>query len=109
MRRDSTLPRVRSAVRSLAEALRSAFATLGLAPAVARAAALEAWPAIARRCLGPEGDRTRALSVERGTLVIAVPSPLLAGELRLRSGEILDELERRAPEARIRAVRFVPR
>lgn len=96
-------------MRSLADALRDTLASLGLTRALARAGALEAWPEVARRCLGPEGDRTRALRIDDGTLVVAVPSPVLAGELRLRAGEILGELERRAPEAGVRALRFVPR
>lgn len=96
-------------MRPLAEVLRGTLASLGIGGAVSRAAAVNAWPAAARACIGSDVDRTRALRVDDGALVVAVPSPVLAQELRLRSESILAELERRAPDAGVRELRFVPR
>lgn len=96
-------------MRPIAESLRGLLASLGLSEPVARAAAVAAWPAVARDCIGVEADRTRALRVDDGTLVVSVPSPILAQELRLRAEELVAELGARAPDAGVRAVRFVPR
>ena len=95
-------------MRPLAETLRATLAALGIGRAVARAAAVDAWREAARACIGDEAERTHAIRVEEATLVVRVPSPVLAQELRLRSGEVLAELRRRAPEAGVSAVRFVP-
>lgn len=95
-------------MRPLADALREALAALGLGHGMARAAAVAAWQDAARACIGDDAQRTKALRVEERTLVVAVPSPVLAQELRLRSHDLLRELGRRAPEANVAAVRFVP-
>lgn len=49
------------------------------------------------------------MRIEGETIVVAVSSPVLAQELRLRQREVLEALARLAPEAHIRALRFVPR
>jgi hypothetical protein len=95
-------------MRPIAEALRGAFATLGLTRDVARASAVRVWPEVARACIGDDACRTRAIRVDGDTLLVTVPSPILAQELRLRSEEIRAELARLAPDAGVRLVRFVP-
>lgn len=84
------------------------LAALGIGRAVARAGAVEAWTVSARACIGPDASRTRALHVDDDTLVVAVPSPVLAQELRLHVDDLLGELSRRAPGSSVRAIRFVP-
>jgi hypothetical protein len=96
-------------MRPLADAISGTLAALGISRRVARAAAVRAWPEVARSCLGADGARTRALRVEGDTLVVTVASPVLAQELRLRAEEIGAELRRLAPDAGVRAVRYVPR
>ncbi len=95
-------------MRRLADALRGTLAALGIGRAVELAALVDAWPEAARVCVGDAAAGTRALRVEEQTLVVAVRSPVIAQELRLRSVELLAELGRRAPEAGVAAVRFVP-
>ncbi len=95
-------------MRPLSETLRATFAALGIGRAVARAGAVAAWQGVARDVIGRDAARTRALRVDDGTIVVAVASPVLAQELRLRSAEVVALLARAAPEAGVRAVRFVP-
>jgi len=96
-------------MRSLTETLRVTLAALGISRDVAKASAVRAWPAAARSCIGEDASRTRALRVDGDTLVVTVPSPVVAQELRLRSEDIRAELTRMAPDAGVRHVRFVPR
>ena len=97
-------------MRPLAEVLRGTLKALGITRDVARAGAVQAWPSVARACIGAEdAARTRALRVDGDTLIVAVPSPVLAQELRLRYEDLRAELFRLAPESSVRAVRFVPR
>jgi hypothetical protein len=96
-------------MRSIGESVRATLDRLGLRGGVARAAALRAWPEAASRVVGAEATRTRALRVHAGTIVVAVASPVLAQELRLRQEDLIVALGRLAPEAGIRALRFVPR
>lgn len=96
-------------MRSLADALRATLTALGIRRDVARAAAVAAWPEVMRETIGPAGERTRALRVDGDTLVVAVSSPVLAQELRLRAGEVLAALALKAPDAEVRDMRFVPR
>ncbi len=96
-------------MRSLAESLQATLTLLGIRGGVARAAAVAAWRDVAREAIGADAGRTRALRVEAGTIVVAVPSPVLAQELRLRTGELVAALAERAPEAGVRDVRFVPK
>lgn len=95
-------------MRPLAETLRETLRSLGIGGAVARAGAVSAWPAVAAQVLGADGARTRALRVEGDTIVVAVASPILAQELRLRAADVVALLARAAPDAGVRSVRFVP-
>jgi len=97
-------------MRPLADVLRGTLEALGISRDVARAGAMQAWPAVARACIGAEeAARTRAVRVDGDTLVVSVPSPVLAQELRLRSEDVRAELARRVPDSSVRDVRFVPR
>jgi predicted nucleic acid-binding Zn ribbon protein len=96
-------------VRTIAEAVTATLRTLGLQRGVERARALQAWPAAATVVLGAEAARSRAVRLDGETLVVGVASPVLAQELRLHQQELLQELARLAPAARVRALRFVPR
>lgn len=96
-------------MRPISEALRATLVALGISGAVARAGAVVAWPEVARVVLGAEAARTRALRVDGDTIVVAVASPVLAQELRLRADEVLALIARAAPESRVRALRCVPR
>lgn len=75
---------------------------------MARAAAIDRWSAVARDVLGDDADATRAVAVDGTTLVVAVPTPAWASEIRLRERLIVDRLAVAAPESGIRAVRCVP-
>lgn len=95
-------------MRPIGEAVRAALRALGIARGVARAAAVSAWSAAASDAVGDEAaGRTRALRVDGDAIVVAVSSPVVAQELRLRSGELVEALARRAPESGVRRIRFV--
>jgi len=96
-------------VRSISDALGTTLRSLGLRRGVERARAVAAWPAAAASVVGVDASRSRAVRIEGETLVVAVSSPVLAQELRLRQQEVLEALARLAPEAHVRALRFVPR
>ena len=81
---------------------------LGIASDVARAGAIDAWPAVALAAFGADGNATRAVAIDEATLVVAVPTPAWASEIRLRERELIAALARRAPATDIRSIRTVP-
>jgi hypothetical protein len=48
----------------------------------------------------------RPLYVEKGVLHLAVPSPVVANELRLWGNEIISRLAKAAPKSRVKELRF---
>lgn len=95
-------------MRPLGGAVQKALRALGLETGVARADALDAWPAVAGSVLGADAARTRAVRVEGDTLVVAVPTSHWAAELRLRERALVSGLRERAPAAGVRRIRAVP-
>lgn len=81
---------------------------LGIAADVARVGAVDAWPGVARAAFGADAAAARAIAVDGDTLVVAVPTPAWASEIRLRERELLAALARSAPTSGIRALRTVP-
>ena len=81
---------------------------LGLATEVARAGAIDAWPAVAVEHLGSDARSTRAVGIDGDTLIVAVPTPAWSSEIRLREREILSAIKRAAPTSDIRHIRTVP-
>ncbi|MBI2773056.1 MAG: DUF721 domain-containing protein [Chloroflexi bacterium] len=80
---------------------------LGLATEVARASAIDVWPAAAAGVLGPDGERTRAIAVDGDTLVVSVPDGAWAAEIRLRSADLRERIAVLAPRAKIASIRSV--
>jgi predicted nucleic acid-binding Zn ribbon protein len=95
-------------VRPLAGALARALRTLHLDTDVARADAIRTWPVVASRVIGPDASRTRALRMDDGTLVVAVPTAQWAAEIRLRESELVEEIASLAPRSGIAKIRSVP-
>ncbi len=81
---------------------------LGIAQDVARATAVDAWPAVAVSAFGEDAASTRAVAIDGATLIVAVPTSAWAAEIRLREGDLLRALGRSAPASGIRAIRTVP-
>ncbi len=82
--------------------------TLGLGEELAEAAAMRRWGTAAASVLGPDASLSRAVAVERHTLVVAVPDAQWAGEIRLRERDLLAGLEALAPGSGIVRIRPVP-
>jgi predicted nucleic acid-binding Zn ribbon protein len=95
-------------VRPLGGAIGRALRAFGLAAEVARADAVQAWPAVAGRVIGADADRTRAVRVEERTLVVAVPTAQWAAEIRLRERDLVSALRDAAPGSGIARIRSVP-
>jgi predicted nucleic acid-binding Zn ribbon protein len=95
-------------MRPLAAAIARALRTLGLDSDVAKADAMRAWTQVASAVIGPDAARTKALRVDEGTLVVAVPTVQWATEIRLREEELVAELASRAPRSGIAKIRSVP-
>ena len=82
---------------------------LGIARDVARADAVEKWPAAAVAVFGPDGAATRAVGIDNDTLIVAVPTAAWASEIRLREAEVVARLAATSPHSGIRRIRTVPR
>ena len=95
-------------MKPLSRAVDRLLRGLGIATDVARVAALDRWPAVAREVLGDDADVTRAIAVDDGTLIVAVPTSAWAAEIRLREATLLGGLTRAAPASGIRVIRTVP-
>jgi predicted nucleic acid-binding Zn ribbon protein len=95
-------------LRPLAGALAKALRALRLDTDVARADAIRMWPVVAARVIGADATRTRALRMDDGTLVVAVPTVQWATEIRLRETELVDEIATLAPRSGIVKIRSVP-
>ncbi len=95
-------------MRPLAAALARALRSLHLDTDVARADAVRAWTSVATQVIGADAARTKALRVDEGTLVVAVPTVQWATEIRLRERQLVDELASRAPRSGIIKIRSVP-
>ncbi len=96
-------------MRPVSGAVGRLLRALGIAPDVARADAVRAWPAVAAGVIGPDAARTRALHIdEEGALVVAVPTTQWAAEIRLRESELLRGVRSRAPRSGVRRIRSVP-
>jgi len=95
-------------VRPVSRALDRLLRGLGIATDVARASAIDAWPAAAAAVLGADAAGTRAIGVDGATIVVAVPTPAWASEIRLRSAELVARIETLAPGSGIRAIRSIP-
>jgi predicted nucleic acid-binding Zn ribbon protein len=95
-------------VRPLSAALARAFRALRLDSDVARADALRAWRGAASEVIGPDAVRTKALRIDDGTLVVAVPTVQWATEIRLRERDLVDAIAKVAPRSGIEKIRSVP-
>ncbi len=65
--------------------------------------AVRRWPEVVGQTLQ---RLARPLYVEQGVLHIAVPSPVVANELRMWEQELLTRLDRTAPASQVRELRF---
>lgn len=95
-------------MKGIAGALSRALRTLGLEGGVARAGALDAWPAVSAKLLGAEAERCRAIRVDGDTLVLVVPSSAHAAEIRLRERELVGALTVAAPSSGVCRLRCAP-
>jgi predicted nucleic acid-binding Zn ribbon protein len=93
-------------VRPIGGAIDRALRKLGLERDIARVSALDAWSDAAREVFGPAADATRAVGLSDRALVVAVPDAAWSGEIRLREGELVAAIARRATSdiVHIRAV-----
>lgn len=81
---------------------------LGIATDVARVEAIDAWSGVAVEAFGPDATATRAIGIDGATLVVAVPTPAWASEIRLREADLVERLARAAPNSAIASLRTVP-
>lgn len=95
-------------MRPLGGAVQRVLRALGLEDDLARADAIEAWPEVAAAVIGADAARTRAVRIETGTLVVAVPTAQWAGEIRLRERALVAGLRARVPAGGVRRIRCVP-
>jgi len=95
-------------VRPLGGAVERLLRTLGLSDELAEAAAMRRWSEAAVGVLGSDASLTRAVAVERHTLIVAVPDAQWGAEIRLRERDLLRALETLAPRCGILRVRPVP-
>ena len=91
------------APRPIADVLSQLIAKRGYARERAGAALTSAWT----KAVGPQfAATTRAGNVRRGTLEITVANNLLAQELGFRKTELIEQLQRLAPDETITNLRF---
>jgi len=95
-------------MKPISRALDRTLRALGVDRDVARADALRAWRAVAVETLGADAAATRAIRADGDTLVVAVPTPDWAGEIRLREATLVSSLARHAPGSDIAHIRSVP-
>lgn len=93
-------------MRPIGGAIDRALRKLGLERDIARVSALDVWSDAAREVFGPAADATRAVGLSDQALVVAVPDAAWSGEIRLREGELVAAIARRATSdiVHIRAV-----
>jgi predicted nucleic acid-binding Zn ribbon protein len=94
-------------VRPIAGAIDRALRKLGLEREIARVSALDAWPDAARDVFGAAADATRAVGLSDRALIVAVPDAAWSSEIRLREGELVAAIARRATSD-IGHIRTVP-
>ena len=95
-------------MRPIGGAIDRALRKLGIDRDVARVSAVDAWPAAAREIFGADGIVTNAVGLTGRTLVVRVPDAAWAGEIRLREGELLAAIARRAAGSDLDHIRAVP-
>ena len=83
-------------MRPIGGAIDRALRKLGLERDIARASALDAWPDAARDVFGSAAAATRAVGLSDRALIVAVPDATWSGEIRLREGELVAAIARRA-------------
>ena len=95
-------------MKPLGGAVQRVLRALGIEDDLARADAVEAWAEVASAIIGADAARTRAIRVEGGTLVVAVPTAQWAAEIRLREQALVAGLRSRVPAGGVRRIRAVP-
>ncbi len=95
-------------MKPLGGAVQRVLRALGLEADLARADAVEAWAGVASSIIGADAAHTRAIRVEAGTLVVAVPTAQWAAEIRLRERSLVAALRLRVPRSGVRHIRAVP-
>lgn len=95
-------------MRPIGGAIDRALRKLGIDRDVARVSAVDAWPPAAAEIFGPDAGATEAIGLNDRTLVVRVPDAAWAGEIRLREGELLAAIARRASGSDLDHIRVVP-
>ena len=95
-------------MRPIGGAIDRALRKLGIDRDVARVSAVDAWPPAAAEIFGPDAGATEAIGLNDRTLVVRVPDAAWAGEIRLREGELLAAIARRAEGSDLDHIRAVP-
>ena len=95
-------------MRPVSRAVGRLLRGLGIDADVARASAVDAWRSVAVAAFGADAAATRAVGIEGSTLIVAVPDPAWASEIRLRSSDLIARLAAAAPGSGITRIRTVP-
>ncbi len=95
-------------MKPLAGAIQRTLRALHLDGDVDRATAILGWRNAATDVLGPDAAVIRAVRVDDRTLIVLVPDPSWAGEIRLRERDLVAALKSGAPRAGILRIRCAP-
>ena len=95
-------------MRPIGGAIDRALRKLGIDRDVARVSAVDAWPVAAEEIFGPDAGATQAIGLNGRTIVVRAPDAAWAGEIRLREGELLAAIARRASGSDLDHIRVVP-
>lgn len=90
----------------IGKVLRDILESAGMSRRLDEHRAAEVWPRVAGQEIA---SMCAVVRVERGTMVVAVPSPAWATELYLMKPALLDKLEKELRSRAIRDIRFVAR
>ncbi len=96
-------------MRRLGELLPETAAALGLEDELRLARAMASWKRLVAELVPAAAGTSELLAIRPGELVVGTSEPIVAQELRLRSGELLEAFATAPGGARIRGLRVLVR
>jgi Dna[CI] antecedent DciA-like protein len=96
-------------MRRIGDLLPTAAASLGLEEELRFARAMAGWERLVAERVPPAAGRTRLLAIRPAELVVSTSQAIVAQEIRLRSGELLEAFAALPGGARVPDLRVVVR